>query len=130
MAKIMVVDDEADMRFMVRKILENEGHEVIEAEAGKVALEKLKEVKPDLILLDVMMPGLDGWEVCKQIRENKETENITVTMLTVKSTDEDKVTSFDDGLADWHISKPFKKKRFVKTVKWLLENPLERKSAP
>ncbi len=130
MAKIMVVDDEADMRFMVRKILENEGHEVIEAEAGKVALEKLKEVKPDLILLDVMMPGLDGWEVCKQIRENKETENITVTMLTVKSTDEDKVTSFDDGLADWHISKPFKKKRFVKTVKWLLESPLERKSAP
>ncbi|MEE8358349.1 MAG: response regulator [Candidatus Hydrothermarchaeales archaeon] len=130
MAKIMVVDDEADMRFMVRKILENEGHEVIEAEAGKVALDKLKEVKPDLILLDVMMPGLDGWEVCKQIRENKETENITVTMLTVKSTDEDKVTSFDDGLADWHISKPFKKKRFVKTVKWLLESPLERKSAP
>lgn len=128
MAKIMVVDDEADMRFMVRKILENEGHEVIEAEAGKVALDKLKEVKPDLILLDVMMPGLDGWEVCKQIRENKETENITVAMLTVKSTDEDKVTSFDDGLADWHISKPFKKKRFVKTVKWLLESPLERKS--
>ncbi len=130
MAKIMVVDDEADMRFMVRKILENEGHEVIEAEAGKIALEKLKEVKPDLILLDVMMPGLDGWEVCKQIRENKETENITVTMLTVKSTDEDKVTSFDDGLADWHISKPFKKKRFAKTVKWLLESPLGRKSAP
>lgn len=130
MAKIMVVDDEADMRFMVRKILENEGHEVIEAETGKVALDKLKEVKPDLILLDVMMPGLDGWDVCKQIRENKETENITVAMLTVKSTDEDKVTSFDDGLADWHISKPFKKKRFVKTVKWLLESPLERKSAP
>ncbi len=130
MAKIMVVDDEADMRFMVRKILENEGHEVIEAEAGKIALEKLKEVKPDLILLDVMMPGLDGWDVCKQIREDKETENITVAMLTVKSTDEDKVTSFDDGLADWHISKPFKKKRFVKTVKWLLESPLERKSAP
>jgi len=130
MAKIMVVDDESDMRFMVRKILENEGHEVIEAESGNIALEKLKEVKPDLIILDVMMPGLDGWDVCKKIRENKETENIIVTMLTVKSTDADKVASFDEGLADWHISKPFKKNRFVKTVNWLLESPLERKSSP
>jgi len=130
MAKIMVVDDESDMRFMVRKILENEGHEVIEAESGNIALEKLKEVKPVLIILDVMMPGLDGWDVCKKIRENKETENIIVTMLTVKSTDADKVASFDEGLADWHISKPFKKNRFVKTVNWLLESPLERKSSP
>ncbi|MFQ5975660.1 MAG: PleD family two-component system response regulator [Candidatus Hydrothermarchaeales archaeon] len=123
---IMVVDDEADMRFMVRKVLENEGYEVIEAENGKTALEKLKETKPDLLLLDVMMPGLDGWEVCKRIRENEDTKDIIVTMLTVKSSDEDKVTSFDEGLADWHISKPFKKQRFVRTVKWLLESPLQR----
>ncbi len=130
MPKIMVVDDEADMRFMVRKILENEGFDVEEAESGKAALEKLKNVTPDLILLDVMMPGLDGWETCKRIRENKNTENVTVAMLTVKSSDEDKVASFDDGLADWHISKPFKKKRFIQTVKWLLESPLKRELAP
>ncbi|MFQ5888189.1 MAG: hypothetical protein ACE5HY_05785, partial [Candidatus Hydrothermarchaeales archaeon] len=63
-------------------------------------------------------------------RENEETKDITVTMLTVKSSDEDKVTSFDDGLADWHISKPFKKKGFIRTVKWLLESPLKRESVP
>lgn len=130
MSKIMVVDDEADMRFMVRKILENEGFDVEEAESGKAALEKLKNVTPDLILLDVMMPGLDGWETCKRIRQNKNTESVTVAMLTVKSSDEDKVASFDEGLADWHISKPFKKKRFIQTVKWLLESPLKRELTP
>ena len=128
--KILVVDDEPDVLEVVKSRLELHGFQVITAKDGEEALQKVEQEEPDLVLLDVMMPGLDGWEVCKQIRENKETENITVTMLTVKSTDEDKVTSFDDGLADWHISKPFKKKRFVKTVKWLLESPLERKSAP
>lgn len=126
MRKILVVDDEADMRFMVRKILESEGFEVQEAEDGKAALEKLKNFIPDLILLDVMMPGLDGWEVCKRIRDNEETKSVIVTMLTVKSSDEDKVISFDDALADWHISKPFKKKRFIQTINWLLESPLQK----
>ncbi|MFQ6136831.1 MAG: response regulator transcription factor [Candidatus Hydrothermarchaeales archaeon] len=130
MTKIMVVDDEDGMRFMIRKILEREGYEVTEAGSGEECLEMLKHDKPDLILLDVMMPGLDGWEVCKKIRENKESESITVAMLTVKSADEDKVKSFDEGLADWHINKPFERERLLKTVKWLLESPLKRESPP
>lgn len=126
MTKIMIVDDEEKVRYAVRKILEKSGHEVLEASGGKECLKKLKKEKPDLILLDVIMPDMDGWEVCKKIKEDEKTKDITVTMLTVKSGNEDKIKSFDDALADWHINKPFKAEALIRTVKWLLERPLKR----
>ncbi len=127
MAKIMVVDDEAEMVFLIKNILENGGHEVETAYSGKEALDKLESgIRPDLILLDVMMPGLNGWEVSRKIKEGEETKDIIVAMLTIKSEDEDKVTSLDRGLADWHISKPFKNEELLRTVNWLLERPIKR----
>lgn len=124
--KILIVDDEPDILLILRKILEKEGYKVIDAESGEEGLKKIKEVKPDLALVDIMMPGMDGWEVCRRIKENEDTKDITVAMLTVKTEDPDKVKSFDEALADWHIAKPIKRERLIKTVKWLLESPLER----
>lgn len=122
----MVVDDEPNIRFIVRKMLEKEGHEVVEAGDGKAALEMGRKEKPDLVLLDVMMPGLDGWETCRQLKGSEETKDITVAMLTVKSRDEDKIKSLDEAVADWHISKPFTVETLTRTVRWLLDSPIKR----
>ncbi len=130
MKKIMVVDDEPDIVFLVQKILKNEGYDVVGASGGEEALEMVKTEKPDLILLDVMMPGMDGWETCKRIKEDDETKDIMVAMLTVKSEDEDKIQSFDYAVADWHIAKPIDRNKFSKTIEWLLTSPLKRKEEP
>jgi DNA-binding response OmpR family regulator len=124
--KVLVVDDEEDLRELIKSVLVNEGFKVYEASGGGEALDKIKEVKPDLVLLDVMMPDIDGWEVCRRIKENPDTKNITVSMLTVRGHDKDKVRSFDYALADWHISKPVDMQELPKTVLWLLKNPIRR----
>ncbi|MFQ6105704.1 MAG: response regulator transcription factor [Candidatus Hydrothermarchaeaceae archaeon] len=120
--KILVVDDEPDIVFTIQKILENEGYEVITANDGKAALEKLKTVRADLILLDVMMPGVDGWNVCKILKEHEKTKSIPIAILTGLSKDIDKLTSLDLALADRHINKPVDKEDLIKTVKLLLKN--------
>lgn len=124
--KIMVVDDEPDIRYLLREMLEREGYEVIEAGDGRECLEKLKKERPDLILLDVMLPGMLGWEVSRRIKEEEATRSIPVAMLTVRTAEEDKVKSLEESLADWHISKPMDRKKLIETVKWLLENPPKR----
>jgi two-component system alkaline phosphatase synthesis response regulator PhoP len=124
--RIMVVDDEPDIVQVIRIILQNEGFDVHVAGNGREAVEMAKEVKPDLILMDVMMPEMDGWEACKRIKGDPETKDIIVSMLTVKSQDENKVKSLDDAMADWHIAKPVRGKRLIQTVTWLLDNPIKR----
>ncbi len=124
--RIMIVDDETNIRFVLRKMLEKDGYEVIEARNGKEGLELLARERPDLILLDVMMPVMDGWETCAKIKNDEKTRDITVSMLTVKKAREDKINSLEDSLADWHISKPIDRDVLTSTVKWLLENPPQR----
>jgi len=126
MKKIMVVDDEPDITYLLKEILNGEGFDVVVANSGLEALKKIKKEKPDLVLLDVMMPELDGWETCRRIKEDKETKDTLVSMLTVKSSDEDKVRSIDYALADWHIKKNTDREKLVKTVNWLLTNPIKR----
>jgi CheY-like chemotaxis protein len=126
MKKIMIVDDEETLRTVVKKILEKGGYDIIEAADGRDCLEKLKGVKPDLILLDVMMPEMNGWEVCKEIRENPDTKDIIVAMLTVKSEDEHKVKSLDEAQADWHIAKPVRRQKLLQTINWLFERRIVR----
>jgi len=126
LAKIMVVDDDEQLRAVLKAILEQAGYEVLEAESGSACLRMLNSgVKPDLVLLDVMMPEMDGWEVCRRIKGSEKTKGMTVVMLTVKSEDSDKMKSLAYASADWHIAKPLDKKRFLKTVKWILEKPSE-----
>lgn len=116
----MVVDDEEGFLEVIAKMLEREGFSVIKANNGNEALELLKKDKPDLMLLDVMMPDLDGWSLCAKIRQNKELKDIIITMLTVKGSEEDKLKTFQKANADWHITKPIEKEKLISTINWLL----------
>lgn len=124
MGKIMIVDDEEKIRYVVRKMLEGDGHDVLEAEDGEQCLEILKKEKPDLILMDVMMPDMDGWETAREVKKDSSNKGIIISMLTVRSEDEDKLKSLDEAHADWHIAKPIKKDRMLETINWLLKRPL------
>lgn len=126
MNKILIIDDEPDIVYLVRLILEKEGYEVIEANSGTEGLEVAKEEKPDLILLDVMMPDMLGWDVCRKLKDVKELQKVPIAMLTVKSEATDKVQSLDAAKADWHIAKPVDREKLVDTVSWLLKSPPKR----
>ena len=101
--KILIADDEAEIRDVLRLYLEKDGYEVTEAADGVEAMERLRKEKPDLAILDVMMPGLDGYRVLRNVREDN---NIPVIMLSAKDTDSDKILGLDMG-ADDYITKPF-----------------------
>jgi DNA-binding response OmpR family regulator len=120
-SKIMVVDDDVKILGIVRMMLEKGGYEVIVADSGEMCLEILKDEKPDLILMDVMMPYMDGWETVKRIRENRTNKDIKISMLTVKSTSDDMIKSLDDAGADWHLRKPIDKTKVLKAVDFLLK---------
>jgi two-component system OmpR family response regulator len=120
-SKIMIVDDEEKIRHMVKKMLEGEGYGVLEADSGAKCLEILKDEKPDLILMDIVMPLMDGWETVEEIHKDESNKDIIISMLTVKSTAEDRAKSLGDVNADWHIRKPITEKRLLETVDWLLK---------
>jgi CheY-like chemotaxis protein len=123
--KIMVVDDAEKIRFVVRKMLEGKGYEVIEAESGSQSLEILENEKPDLILMDVMMPVMNGWDTVEKIRSDEANKDIKICMLTVKSTGSDRDKSLIEAGADWHISKPVTIEDLLEAVRWLLTRPPE-----
>jgi two-component system alkaline phosphatase synthesis response regulator PhoP len=128
-SKIMVVDDEEKIRYVVRKILEGKGYEVIDADGGKQCLEILKNEKPDMILMDILMPGMNGWEVVKEVKEDWSNKYIMICMLTVKSTGGDREKSLVDTGADWHISKPIPSEDLLEAVRWLLTRPFDKLDA-
>ncbi len=105
MKTILVVDDEKDIVQLIRYNLEREGFKVEAASDGIEALKKANEVKPDLILLDIMLPGKDGYEVMKSLNQNEKTANIPVIFLTAKSAEFDEVLGLELG-ADDYIVKP------------------------
>jgi CheY-like chemotaxis protein len=120
----MIVDDDEQLRMVIRSILEQEGYKVVEAESGQESLDLLKAGEaPDLVLMDVMMPEMDGWEACRKIKEDEDLKDTLVAMLTLKTQDADKMQSLVRATADWHIDKPIDKKKFLKTVKWILATP-------
>ncbi len=120
MKKIMVVDDEPDTVDLVKLVLETEGFEVIPAYSGRECLEKLEKEKPDAILLDIMMPAMDGWEVFKIIREKY--KELPVAMLTIRNQDIDKMLGLHVLKADDYITKPFGRKDLVERVKKMVES--------
>ena len=113
---ILVVDDELDVRLLVRKILELRGYEVREAPAGRDALKALFEQRPDAVILDVSMPGLDGWGTLDRIRE---LTDVPVLMLTAQAEEVDKVRGLDAG-ADGYMTKPFGRQELLARVEALL----------
>lgn len=116
MEKILIVDDEQLMRQLVIDFLKPEGYEILEASDGKEALEIYDKEHPDLILLDVMMPGYDGWTVCREIRRES---TVPIMMLTAKGEEIDQLFAYDLG-ADEYITKPFSPKILVAKIKALL----------
>ena len=118
---IMVVDDEYDMVDLIQLVLQTEGYDVVTATSGKTALEKLKTEKPDLILLDVSMPDLDGWQVIKKIKENSSLKSIPIIMVTAKAQSTDKIMGLHILNADDYITKPFGRQELLNSVKKHLE---------
>ncbi|WP_376790031.1 response regulator transcription factor [Thermoflexus sp.] len=114
--RILIVDDEARVRQFIRLNLELEGFEVFEASNGLEALEKVKELLPDLVILDVMMPELDGFETLAMIRE---VSTVPVIMLTVRADEADKVRGLELG-ADDYVTKPFSPRELVSRIRAVL----------
>ena len=117
--QILVIEDERDLVEVLTYNLTKEGYEVISANDGKEGLQRAQLNQPDLILLDLMLPGMDGLEVCRQIRADSRTQNCRVLMLTARSEDVDEIVGFNMG-ADDYVTKPFKVKPLVHRVKALL----------
>ena len=114
--KILIVDDERHLVRIVQMNLEQFGWETVVAYDGKEAMEKVAAEKPDLVLLDVMMPYMDGFEVLKALRENEETKPIPVIMLTAKAQDADVFRGWAAGV-DCYLTKPFKPLELVSYVR-------------
>ena len=104
---ILVVDDDYDTRTVVKTILQANGFEVDDAASGKEALEKLQGHKPALVVLDIMMPGMSGYDVVVRMKQHPETQNIPIIMLTAKGEPEDLLTGYKDYAVDYYIPKPF-----------------------
>ena len=118
--KILVVDDDDMMRKMTSTILTRHEFEVLNAENGRDALAQLETIKPDLILLDVMMPEMDGYETCQKIRANSATSKIPVLMLTALASIEQKVKGFEAG-ADDYLAKPYETEELLARVNALIK---------
>ncbi|MFQ5975485.1 MAG: response regulator transcription factor [Candidatus Hydrothermarchaeales archaeon] len=118
MAKIMIGDDEPDIIFTTKRMLEREGYDVEVARSGKECLDRIKKEKPDIVLLDIMMSKIDGWEVCKKIKESK--MGVPVSMLSVRRSDDSVKKSLEYAHADNHLTKPINIKEVIKTVKDLV----------
>ena len=114
--KILIVDDESNIVELIRLYLEKEGFQTVSARDGNDALSKFKTENPDLIVLDIMIPEPDGWQVCREIRR---TSNVPIIMLTAKSETFDKVLGLELG-ADDYLTKPFEAKELVARVKAVL----------
>jgi DNA-binding response OmpR family regulator len=118
--KILLVDDEVDILTLYKRILEKEGYEIATAVNGPEALQKMITFKPNLVVLDIMMPEIDGWELSKKIRSEHNEKELPIIMLTVKSEIEDKVKSVEEAGANRHLTKPINGSILISTIKALL----------
>jgi len=119
MTKILVTDDEKDIVELISYNLEKEGFSILKAYDGKAALQTVKTQKPDLMILDLMLPEISGLDVCKSIRHNAETAHLPIIMLTAKAEEVDKIIGLEMG-ADDYVTKPFSVKELVARVRALL----------
>jgi DNA-binding response OmpR family regulator len=120
MTTVLVIDDEAPIRLLCRVNLEAEGMDVIEAEDGPAGLEKARGDQPDVVLLDVMMPGLDGWRVAEQLLGDSKTRDIPIIFLTARAEFRDRAKGLDIGGVDY-VTKPFNQLELAPLVEQLLD---------
>lgn len=122
--KILIVDDEPDILEILKLNLQSEGYKVSTAENGKKALKKVDKINPDLIILDLMMPIMDGIETCERLRLDSRYKNILIVFLTARAEDYSQIAALDVG-ADDYITKPVKPRVFLSKIKSLLRRKLE-----
>jgi len=121
---ILVVEDDLDIRELISFNLANEGHQVFEANNGEVGIDKARNNNPDLILLDLMLPGIQGLDVCRIIKSDQETKEIPIIMVTALGQEEDIVKGLETG-ADDYITKPFSIKVLIARVNAVLKRSIE-----
>jgi two-component system alkaline phosphatase synthesis response regulator PhoP/two-component system response regulator VicR len=127
--KILACDDEKHIVRLVQVNLERQGYEVVTANDGKEALEKVESEHPDLLVLDVMMPYMDGFEVLQNLRRNPSTANIPVIMLTAKAQDADVFKGWQSGV-DCYLTKPFNPMELITFVKRIFKSMEDEGGAP
>ncbi|TMK72352.1 MAG: response regulator [Actinobacteria bacterium] len=120
MTKVLVIDDEAPIRLLCRVNLEAEGIDVVEAADGPTGIDKAKDETPDVVLLDVMMPGLDGWRVAEQLLDDDRTNGIPIIFLTARAEFRDRAKGLDIGGVDY-VTKPFNPLELAPLVRSLLD---------
>lgn len=120
MTRVLVIDDEPPIRLLCRVNLEAEGMEVLEAADGPSGLAKAKSQRPDVILLDVMMPGLDGWRVAEELLDDPTTQEIPIVFLTARAEFRDRARGLDIGGVDY-VTKPFNPVELAPLVRDLLD---------
>ena len=116
MTRVLVIDDEAPIRLLCRVNLEAEGMEVLEASDGPTGLEKARNDEPDVILRDVMMPGLDGWQVAEELIDGESTSSIPIVFLTARAEARDRARGLDLGGIDY-VTKPFNPVELAQTIR-------------
>ena len=122
--EILIVEDEPGVMAAIRFLMEQQGYNVSVAEKGEDALDLISTNKPHLVLLDIMLPGMSGWEVCETIRSNPEYRNVKIAFLTARRDEAEIARGLDMG-ADAYITKPFNNDQLIARVKALLHDVLK-----
>jgi two-component system alkaline phosphatase synthesis response regulator PhoP len=128
-ALILTIEDETDIRELIRYNLEKEGYEAVQAENGELGLQIAREALPSLILLDLMLPGIDGLEICRRLKNDRTTADIPVIMLTAKGEDSDIITGLEVG-ADDYLPKPFSPKVLIARIRSALRRSIKNAEEP
>ncbi len=123
--RVVCVEDEPEMIDLIRLILGRSGYEVVGAHGGKAALEVIKAQRPALVLLDLMMPDMDGWEVYQQLKADDQLDHIPVIVVTAKAQSIDKVLGLHIAKVDDYISKPFSPQELLDSVEQVLQKVQE-----
>ncbi len=121
MARILIVDDSQPQRYLVEHLLDKDGHQVLTATSGKDAIDVAAGEQPDLILMDVVMPGIDGFKATREITRNDSTSHIPVIILSSKSDDTDQIWAERQG-ASGYLTKPAREKALVSAVSGVLKS--------
>ena len=119
--RVVYIEDEVEMIDLVRLILNRRGFEVIGAYGGREGLDTVRKELPDLVLLDLMMPDMDGWDVYQQIKADQKTHDIPVVVVTAKAQNIDKVLGLHIAKVDDYISKPFSPKELIDSIEVILK---------
>jgi two-component system response regulator VicR len=121
--RVVCVEDDPEMIDLVKLILTRRGYEVAGANGGKEGLELIEQIRPDLVLLDLMMPDMDGWEVYQKMKANEHTKDIPVIVVTAKAQSIDKVLGLHIAKVDDYITKPFGPSELLSSVARVLPDP-------